>query len=80
MNITTSPVNFDCLQLMDIMIEVEAAIGNKQCNISDGIRQNITKGTPARKIVKQLKEMAEDNYGIMFDLFGGKLTKKILAV
>lgn len=79
LNITTSP-SFDCLQLMDLVIKVQAKVTGEEgiCWIS--VRNAIDSGRPARQIINTLKDMATDNYNVVADVLGVSLTDKILKV
>ena len=79
-NIATSPgLDFDCLQIMRLVQDIEFKIAGNETVIALGIKANI-KQLPAKQIVKELKEMATDNYIAIVDLLGFNLTNKILKV
>lgn len=78
--ITGKSIQFLYLQQMAAIIEVEQAIAGKQDIISLGIKQNLHQQIPSAWILKELREMATDNYNAVADLLGISLTNKILSI
>ena len=80
LNIATSPVNFDCLQLMRLVHEVEMNLVGQESIWCLAVKGAIRGNKPARQIVNTIKDMATDNYNAVADVLGVLLTDKILKV
>ena len=78
-DITNSP-SFDCLQLMDLVLKVQAKVTGEEGICWIAVRNAIDSGRPARQIINTLKDMATDNYNVVADVLGKLLTDKILAI
>lgn len=72
--------SFPYLQQMDALIDLAEATANKKDIISMGIQQNLHMQVPGAWILKELREMATDNYNAVADLIGKKLTDKIMSI
>ena len=78
--ITGKSIQFPYLQQMDALIDLAEATANKKDIISMGIQQNLHMQVPGACILKELREMATDNYNAVADLIGKKLTDKIMSI
>lgn len=74
-NILTSA---DSLQATNIIINLEIALAAEQSIIAMGINNCIKHKTPALKIIREIKEMARDNYKAVEVLMGTMLLETIL--
>jgi len=72
--------SFPYLQQMDALIDLAEATANKKDIISMGIQQNLHMQVPGAWILKEIREMATDNYNAVADLIGKKLTDKIMSI
>ena len=72
--------SFPYLQQMDALIDLAEATANKKDIISMGIQQNLHMQVPGAWILKEVREMATDNYNAVADLIGKKLTDKIMSI
>lgn len=80
LNITTSPaIPFDCLQLMRLVHEVEMKILGNEAIWCIAVMNAIRDNKPARLILDSIKDMATDNYNVVADVLGCKLTDRILT-
>jgi len=70
-----SPFNY----LTDLanIIEVEKALAGNQSVIATGIKMHIQRQTPAAIILKEIREMANDNLTAVQDMLGVELVKRI---
>lgn len=78
LNIATSPVNFDCLQLLDLVLKVQAKVTGEEGICWVALYNAIHAGRPATQIINTIKDMATDNYNAVADVLGKSLTDKIL--
>ncbi len=69
----------DMLRNMDLILQVEKQIAGKEGIIPTGIKFGLKKQVPAAKILREIKEMAQDNYAAVAYLLSNSLTDKILA-
>jgi len=72
--------SFPYLQQMDALIDLAEVTANKKDIISMGIQQNLHMQVPCAWILKEIREMATDNYNAVADLIGKKLTDKIMSI
>jgi len=78
-NITTSKVNFDCLQIMDLLYQIEKATSANKSAWCSSVKSAISNHTASGKeIISTVKDMATDNYSAVADVLGVRLTNKIL--
>ena len=67
---------FNFLQQMDILLKIEEAVAGKEDGISLCLK-NAVKNKPASLIIKETKEMIEDNETTMRNILGVNLCEKI---
>lgn len=72
----TQPFTF--LQEMDLVLQVQKAIAGNQGPIAIGIRHCIECKTPNDKILREIKEMANDNYPMIARVIGENLLCTII--
>lgn len=78
-NIQTSPaIPFDCLQLMRLTHEVEMKILGNEAIWCIAVMNAIRDNRAARLIINSIKDMATDNYNVVADVLGCRLTDRIL--
>ena len=68
----------DSLDAINIIIQIETALADKDHAIALGIKNCIDSGTPAIKIIKEIKEMSRDNYKVMANMLGETLLVTII--
>ena len=70
--------NFDCLQLMRLVHEVEMKLMWQESIWCISVKGAIRSNKPARQIINTIKDMATDNYNAVAEVLGILLTDKIL--
>lgn len=74
-----SPVNFDCLTNMKLLIDIEFKIAGQQGCVWGIIKNAIAgKKYSQHELLSMVKDMATDNYNGCADVLGKVLTDKIL--
>ena len=68
----------DALMNMDILYRIEGKLAGKEDILSLAIKNSIHNNTPAKVIIRNIAEMAMDNFNMTADLLGISLTNKIL--
>ena len=68
---------FNHLQIMDLLLRVEAALAGRENLIKISIMQAIRDQVPAKEILRTIQDMTADNYNMVADLLGNTLTTKI---
>lgn len=77
----TSPVNFDCLTNMKLLIDIQFKLAGEQGFVWQIIKNAIeSKSYSQYQLLYILKDMAIDNYKACADVLGVELTDKILAL
>lgn len=80
MNEQTLPRSqFNYLQIMGILIDVEFALAGNESFAAVAIKQAIHDDKPGRVIIDTIRDMAVDNRAAVEDMIGVALTKKILS-
>jgi ABC-type uncharacterized transport system substrate-binding protein len=79
MNPTTLPP-FDCLQLMDIIIQIEKALAGEGNMVTFSLKKAINDKRPAKLIIQTIKDMIRDNENGMAFILGNTLTQKIKKI
>lgn len=80
MNIATSKINFDCLQTMDLLYQIEKGTAGNKSIWCTSVKVAISQHTASGKdIISIVKELAHNNYNMVADVLGVRLTDKILA-
>lgn len=76
LNITTSP-SFDCLQIMDLSLQIDAKITGDEGFCWMAVKKAV-KDKPACMVVNTVRDMAQDNFNAVADVLGMVLTNKII--
>ena len=75
---TTFPTTkFPYLQAMGIIIKMEQKLASEESTIAYCLKKAIADKAPAIVILQTTKDMIQDNYSMMADIFGNKLTVEI---
>lgn len=77
---TSLPSQFNYLQTMRLLIDVEFKLAGNESFAAVAIKQAIRDGKPAKVVLSTIKDMAQDNYNGVCDMVGVKITDKILAL
>jgi hypothetical protein len=77
-NTLTGFTPFNSLQAMRIMQDVEMKLAGKTNNLANGFRYMIKQNTPYVECIKTIADCATDNYNMVADMIGCKLTDEIL--
>jgi len=67
---------FPYLQQMDIILKIEASLAGKENSLALCFKQSI-KDEPAKQTIAMVKDMAGDNFNMVADILGIKLTETI---
>lgn len=77
----TSPVNFDCLTNMKLLIDIQLKLTCEQGYVWQIIKKAIeSKRYSQHDLLFMIKDMAIDNYNGCADVLGISLTNKVLAL
>lgn len=70
---------FDCLQIMDLLYQLEKATAGNQSIWCSAVKIAILNhNASGKEIISTVKDMATDNYSAVADVLGVRLTNKIL--
>ena len=69
----------DPLKITLLIIKIEEALKGNTTSIGLGILNCIQHGTPGRKLILEIKMMAQDNYSAMSRLLGSALLNEIVT-
>lgn len=71
------PVSFNYIQAMKLVLDMEAKLAGNQSMIAYAFQLAIKRQRAAFDIILEAKEMIEQNYSCMADIFGNQLTDRI---
>lgn len=70
---------FDCLQIMDLLYQLEKATAGNQSIWCSAVKIAILNhNASGKEIIAAVKDMATDNFNDVADVLGVRLTNKIL--